>query len=250
MKLVVLAAGYATRLYPLTLDRPKPLLDVAGRPLLEHILDRLRSVPFDGVYVVTNSKFAPHFRAWAAGRDLVNVVDDGTASDEEKRGAIGDLGLVLEREQIDDDVFVIAGDNLFSADLGGFAEYALERNAPVLAVYDVGDPEEIRKYGAVEVAGDGRLLSFEEKPATPRTTLAALALYFYPRATLPLVRRYLDEGNNPDQPGRLVQWLYPRTPVYAWRAPGTWLDIGSHETLAEADRIFRELGTHPARRDA
>jgi glucose-1-phosphate thymidylyltransferase len=244
MKLVVLAAGYATRLYPLTLDRPKPLLDVAGRPMLEHVLERLRSVSFDPIYVVTNSKFAPRFEEWARGRDGITVVDDGTTSDETKRGAIGDLALVLERERVDDDVVVVAGDNLFSEDLGGFAEYATSRNAPVLAVYDVGDLEEIKKYGAVEVDDDNRVVSFVEKPPDPKTTLAALALYFYPRAALPLVRKYVDEGNNPDQPGRLIEWMHTRTPVYAWRAPGLWLDIGSHETLAEADRIFRELDTN------
>ena len=247
MRLVVLAAGYATRLYPLTLDRPKPLLDVAGRPMLERVLDRLAGVPFAAIYVVTNSKFAPHFSRWAEGRDRVQVIDDGTTSDETKRGAIGDLALVLEQERVDDDVVVVAGDNLFSDDLSGFGDYVRARNAPVLAVYDVGDLDEIKKYGAVEVDGDDRVVAFEEKPPEPKTTLAALALYFYPRAALPLVRRYIDEGNNPDQPGRLVEWMHTRTPVYAWRAPGLWLDIGSHETLAEADRIFRELDTDASR---
>src|ERR687885_1245028 len=124
MKLVVLAAGYATRLYPLTLDRPKPLLDVAGRPMLEHVLDRLSAISFDAIYVVTNSKFAPHFGEWARGRDAITVVDDGTTSDETKRGAIGDLALVLRRERVDDDVVVVAGDNLFSADLTAFGDFA------------------------------------------------------------------------------------------------------------------------------
>ena len=247
MRLVVLAAGYATRLYPLTLDRPKPLLDVAGRPMLEHVLERLGRIPFETIYIVTNSKFAPHFGRWAEGRERVRVIDDGTTSDETKRGAIGDLALVLERERVDDDVVVVAGDNLFSDDLGGFGDYARTKNEPVLAVYDVGDLEEIKKYGAVEVDSGDRVVAFVEKPPEPKTTLAALALYFYPRGALPLVHRYLDEGNNPDQPGRLVEWMHTRTPVYAWRAPGLWLDIGSHETLAEADRIFRELDTNAAR---
>jgi glucose-1-phosphate thymidylyltransferase len=250
VKLVVLAAGYATRLYPLTLDRPKPLLDVAGRPMLEHVLERLDGIAFDTIYIVTNSKFAPHFSRWAENRAGVAVIDDGTTSDETKRGAIGDLALVLERERVDDDVFVVAGDNLFSDDLTAFGDYARARNAPVLAVYDVGDLNEIKKYGAVEADEDDRVVAFEEKPPDPKTTLAALALYFYPRVALPLVHRYLDEGNNPDQPGRLIEWMHTRTAVYAWRAPGLWLDIGSHETLAEADRIFRELGTKTSRSGA
>lgn len=237
MKLIVLAAGYATRLYPLTLDRPKPLLPVAGRPMLEHVLERLAPIGFDATYVVTNSKFAPPFREWAARAD-VEVIDDGTTSDDDRLGAIGDLGLVLERAAIDDDLVVVAGDNLFDRDLGGFGEEARRRAAPLLAVYDVGSLEEMRKFGAVEVDADGRIVAFEEKPSDPRTTLAALALYHYPRAALPLVRRYLDEGNDPDQPGRLIAWLYTRTPVYAWRFEGRWYDIGSKETLEAADVAF------------
>ena len=247
MKAVVLVAGYATRLYPLTLDRPKALLEVAGRPMMEHVLDRL--APIDGldvVYVVTNAKFAPHFHEWRdfyeRPRDdlLLTVVDDGTESEETKLGAIGDLGLVLEREHVDDDVIVVAGDNLFSDSLEGFGRFARERDAPVVAVYDVGDLDAIRKYNAIEVDDDGRITYFEEKPSQPRSTLTGIALYFYPRSALPLVKRYLDEGNNADQPGRLVEWLYTRTPVYTWRVPGRWYDIGSKETLREADEAFSQ----------
>jgi glucose-1-phosphate thymidylyltransferase len=234
MRLIVLAAGYATRLYPLTLDRPKPLLPVGGRPMLEHLLDRLEPIGFDATYVVTNAKFAPHFRAWAGNRG-VTVVDDGTTDEESRLGAIGDLGLVLEREAIDDDVVVVAGDNLFDRDLSGFGELARARAEPLLAVYDIGSLDEMRKFGAVEVDSEGRIVGFEEKPAEPRTTLAALALYHYPRATLPLVRRYLAEGRDPDQPGRLVAWLHAFTPVYTWRFEGRWYDIGSRETLETAD---------------
>jgi glucose-1-phosphate thymidylyltransferase len=246
VKLVVLAAGYATRLYPLTLDRPKALLPVAGRPMLEHVLARLAPIgEVDTVYLVTNAKFARHFREWAAGYDAggrdVRVVDDGTTSDEDKLGAIGDLELVLRTEAVDDDVVVVAGDNLFSEDLGEFGRYALERRAPVLAVYDVGSLEAIRSYNAIEVDDDGRITFFEEKPANPKSTLTGIALYFYPRDVLPLVHRYVAEGNNADQPGRLVEWLYTRTPVYTWRVPGIWFDIGSEEGLREADRIFGAL---------
>ena len=242
MRVVVLAAGYATRLYPLTLDRPKPLLPIAGRPMLEWLLEKLAGIDdIDETYVVTNAKFASHFAEWAGRYDGAlqpRIVDDGTTSDDDKLGAIGDLGLVLERERIDDDVIVAAGDNLFSDPLDGFGRYCRERGAPVIAVYDVGDLERTRQYSSVETDGEGRITRLEEKPAEPRSTLAGIALYFYPRATLPLIRRYLEEGNNPDQPGRLVVWMYPRTPVYTWSVPGRWFDIGSRETLDEADRAF------------
>ncbi len=241
MKLLVLAAGYATRLYPLTLDRPKPLLPVAGRPLLEHLLDKLVGTPgLDEVIVVTNAKFAGHFERWAARYEgpSVSVVNDGTTSDETKLGAIGDLALALRERNVADDVIVVAGDNLFSEPLDGFGRTGAERDAPLLAVYDVGDLELIQKYSAIEVDADGRVTYLEEKPQHPRSTLTGIALYYFPRRTLPLVDSYLAEGNNPDQPGRFLVWLYPRTPVYTWPVPGLWYDIGSKESLAEADRVF------------
>ncbi|MDQ3889043.1 MAG: nucleotidyltransferase family protein [Actinomycetota bacterium] len=248
MKLIVLAAGYATRLYPLTLDRPKALLPVAGRPMVEHVLDRVAAIgEIDGLYLVTNAKFAGHFREWAAGyrpsRALaVTIVDDGTTDDATRLGAIGDLELVVSSEGVDDDIVVVAGDNLFTETLEDFGRFGREKDAPVLAVYDVGTLEAIRRYSAIEIDESGRITSFEEKPAEPRSTLTGIALYFYPRSALPLVRRYLEEGNNPDQPGRLVEWLYRRTPVYTWRVPGLWYDIGSEETLREADRMLGERG--------
>jgi glucose-1-phosphate thymidylyltransferase len=243
MKLVVLAAGYATRLYPLTLDRPKALLPVAGRPMVEHVLARLAPIAeIDHVYLVTNSKFARHFEEWASGYRAedrrVTIVDDGTTDDASKLGAIGDLDLVLRTENVDDDVVVVAGDNLFSEDLGDFGRFCVEKGAPVLAVYDVGDLDEIKKYNAIDVDQDGKITFFEEKPERPTSTLTGIALYFYPRPVLPLVRQYVAEGNNPDQPGRLIQWLYTQTPVYTWRVPGVWYDIGSEETLREADRAL------------
>jgi glucose-1-phosphate thymidylyltransferase len=240
VKAVVLAAGYATRLYPLTLDRPKALLPVGGKPMLEHLLERLRGVQeLDAVYVVTNSKFARSFREWAAGYGGdVRIIDDGTTDEETKLGAIGDFALVIRSERLDDDLLVLAGDNLFSEDLAPFVGFAQAKGAAALGVYDVGDLEAIRRYNAIELDPDDRVTFFEEKPERPRSTLTGIALYYYPRSALSLVERYLAEGNNPDQPGRLVEWLYPRTPVYAWRVPGRWYDVGSKETLEEADRAF------------
>jgi glucose-1-phosphate thymidylyltransferase len=245
MKLIILGAGYATRLYPLTLNQPKPLLEVAGKPMVEHVLDRLLPVRgIDHVYVVTNAKFAEHFGRWAegyrAGRPAqeFTVVNDNSTDDSNKLGAIGDLHLVLARERVEDDIIVVAGDNLFSEDLTAFGEFCRAKAAPVLGVYDVGDLDEIKKYNAIEVDADGRITFFEEKPQQPRSTLTGIALYYYPASSLPLIRRYLDEGNNPDQPGRLVQWMYSRTPFYTWLVPGTWYDIGSKETLEEVRRVF------------
>src|ERR1043165_4181433 len=227
MKVIILAAGYATRLYPLTLTRPKPLLPVAGRPMIEYVLDNLAPIGgLERIYVVTNARFE------------FTIVNDGSTDDSNKLGAIGDLHLVLTRERVDDDIIVVAGDNLFSQPLSDFGRYCREKSAPVLAVYDVGDLEEVKKYNSITMDGDGRITFFEEKPKNPASTVTGIALYFYPKSALTLLHQYIAEGNNPDQPGRLVQWLYPRLPVYTWKVHDLWYHIGSKETLEEANRIF------------
>ncbi len=248
MKMIILAAGYATRLYPLTLNQPKPLLHVAGKPMVEYVLDNLAPIGgIDRVYVVTNAKFAGHFQQWSdqyratKSKFDFTVVNDGSTDDANKLGAIGDIHFVLKTQHVDDDLIVVAGDNLFSEKLGDFGKFCREKNAPVLALYDVGDLEQIRKYNSISVDSTGRITFFEEKPKNPTSTLTGIALYFYPKDSIPLIRQYMAEGNNPDQPGRLVQWLYPRTAVYTWRVPGLWFDIGSKETLEEANQIFASL---------
>ena len=248
MKVIILAAGYATRLYPLTLTQPKPLLPVAGKPMIEHVLDNLEPIGgIDRVYVVTNAKFAGHFEKWSenyrATKSKLNftTVNDHSTDDTNKLGAIGDIHYVIKNQNVDDDLIVVAGDNLFSEKLTEFGRFIREKNAPVLALYDVGNLEEIRKYNSISTDGEGRITFFEEKPKNPTSTLTGIALYFYPKASIPLIKQYIAEGNNPDQPGRLVQWLYPRTPVYTWRVPGLWYDIGSKETLEEANKIFAKF---------
>jgi glucose-1-phosphate thymidylyltransferase len=245
MKVIILAAGYATRLYQLTLNQPKPLLPVAGKPMVDYVLANL--VPISGIdriYVVTNATFAGHFEKWAANYRVhqpnlnVTIVNDLSTDDSNKRGAIGDIHYVLTSQNIDDDTIVVAGDNLFSENLSDFGRFCREKNAPVLAVYDVGDLEQIKKYNSITLDDTGRIVFFEEKPQKPTSTLTGIALYFYPKSTLPLIRQYVAEGNNADQPGRLIEWLHRRVSVYTWKVPGIWYDIGSKETLEEANRIF------------
>ncbi len=245
MKVLILAAGYATRLYPLTLTRPKPLLLVAGKPMIDYVLDNLAPIPgLDRIYVVTNAKFADQFQQWSdqyrhRGAKLsFTIVNDGSTDDSSKLGAIGDLHLVLRQEKVEDDLIVVAGDNLFSQTLEKFGEFCRSKSSPVLGVYDVGSLEEVKKYSSINLDPNQRIVSFEEKPKAPTSTLIGIALYYYPRSVLPLIHQYIAEGNNPDQPGRLVQWLYPKVPVYAWTVPGLWYDIGAKETLEEANRIF------------
>ena len=249
MNILILAAGYATRLYPLTENKAKPLLDVAGKPMMEWVIDNL--APIDGiekVYVVTNNKFAADFQAWADEYNRTHaklafeIINDGSTSDADKLGAIGDLNLVISRANLaSSDLIVVAGDNLFNQSLEDFGKFCREKNQPVLGVYDVGSLEQAKKYGVVAVDAEGTITSFEEKPAEPKSTLIGIALYYYPGATVASVATYLAAGNNPDQPGRFVQWLYPRTPVQTWQVPGTWFDVGSKETLEEANAIFAKF---------
>jgi len=245
MNILILAAGYATRLRPLTLNRAKPLLEVAGKPMIEWVLDNLAPIPdIETVFVVTNNKFAADFQEWADGyhqrqpKLSFKIVNDGSMSDDDKLGAIGDLHFVMNNENCrDSDLLVVAGDNLFNQTLEGFAERA--KNFPAtLALYDVGDLELIKKYNNITVDDSGRITHFEEKPENPSSTKTGIALYYYSKEILPMVDQYIAEGNNPDQPGRLVQWLYPRIEVNTWEVPGIWFDIGSKESLEEANKVF------------
>ncbi len=248
MNVLILAAGYATRLYPLTLNKAKPLLEVAGKPMIEWVLDNLSGVPdIEKIYVVTNNKFAADFQEWADGyakrhpERSFKIVNDGSTSDEDKLGAIGDINLVVMREELSSSgLLVVAGDNLFSESLTDFAQYAQAFPA-TLATYDVGDLEAIKKYNNISLDTDGRISHFEEKPEKPSSTLTGIALYYFGPETVQMFSTYVAAGNNPDQPGRFIQWLYPRVPVQTREIRGTWYDIGSKETLEEANKIFAKF---------
>jgi glucose-1-phosphate thymidylyltransferase len=248
MKAIVLAAGYATRLRPLTETWAKELLPVGGRPILDWILDSVNaSGVVEEVHVVTNSRKAPAFAEWARGRDVV-VHDDGTTSNEDRLGAIGDMQFLIDSAGLDDDLLVIAGDNLFEFSLADYvAFWRAKGRASAIAVRDVGTMELARQYGVVELTPDDRVIDFVEKPENPPSTLAAIATYLFHRDHVPLVRTYLDDGNPPDQPGRFVAWLHQREPVYGWTFDETWFDIGDHVQLLEADNLLRAKRGLPVR---
>jgi len=215
--------------------------------MVDWILDKIREARIGDVHLVSNARFAPQFERWAEGRDVV-VHDDGTTSNDDRLGAIGDIRFVQERTDIDDDLLVIAGDNLFDYSLSAYLEFWRgKKGASALAVHDVRDLDLARKYGIVAVDEDERIVDFVEKPEGPPSTLAATATYLYARAHARLVPAYLDEGNPPDQPGNYVAWLHKREPVYAYRFEGGWYDIGDPEQLLAADNRMRERGGLPPR---
>ncbi|MBU1862296.1 MAG: nucleotidyltransferase family protein [Candidatus Omnitrophica bacterium] len=244
MKVVVLCAGYATRLYPLTKDRPKPLLHVADRPIIEYILiesKKLREV--DSIYIVTNSKFTHVFEKWKKNFSFaipIEIINDQTVSNDDRLGAIGDLHYAIAEKHIDDDVLVVAGDNLFDLNINNFFSFAETKKPYVtIAAFDIKDTERAKRYGLVELNDEQQVINFREKPQLPSTTLVSLGLYYFPQNTLPLLKKYMSEGNNLDQPGHYITWLANTYKVFAYTFDGSWFDIGDFESLQQADTFYR-----------
>jgi glucose-1-phosphate thymidylyltransferase len=250
VKAVILAAGYATRLRPLTDDVPKHLLPVGDRPMLDWVLDRVREVEdVDAIHLVTNSRFAAAFARWAEPHG-VSVHDDGTTSNDDRLGAVGDLRLVIDAARLEDDeLLVLAGDNLFELSLSSFVEWWRAKPQPASAVplHDVGDLELATHYGIADTDAEDRVVRFVEKPSDPPSTLASTLIYLIPPEHVRLVRTYLEEGQSPDNAGSFLGWLARRERVYGYRFEGSWYDIGNHDQLLEADNRLRRLAGRPER---
>ncbi|WP_336034640.1 NDP-sugar synthase [Halobacterium yunchengense] len=238
MKAVVLAGGYATRLWPITKHRPKMFLPVGESTVVDEIFADLEADDrIDEVYVSTNERFADDFEAYLADSEFEKptlTVEDTTAENE-KFGVMGALAQLVDREDVDDDLVVVAGDNLISFDIAEFVDFFAERDAPTIAAYDVGSLERAKSYGLVELEGD-EVVDFQEKPDDPRSTLVSIACYAYPREVVDDIETYLAEDGNPDEPGWFVQWLQARQSVYAFTFEGAWFDIGTPESYLEAVR--------------
>jgi glucose-1-phosphate thymidylyltransferase len=238
---LLLAGGYATRLRPLTDRLAKPLLPVGGRPMVDWILERIQSVPqVERVHLVTNAVYAGDFLRWAAaGRD-VTVHDDGTTSNDDRLGAVGDIQFAVDEGDLaGDDLLVIAADNLFQFSLEALLGFWERKGGSAVAVHRLADPPRASLSGVVERAADDRVIGLEEKPEAPASDLVSTATYLFSAGHLALVRRYLDEGNLPDPPGRFLVWLYPREPLYGFRFAEEWIDIGDPGQLLEADNRYR-----------
>ncbi len=243
MKCLILAAGYATRLYPLTENFPKPLLEVGGKPILDWLLEDIHaSGEVDGYAVISNHKFAPHFEAWAANHPLpITVLDDGTESNETRLGAVRDIQFAIETLSLSEDLLVIAGDNLLDFSLKGFLRYQREKDTTCIMRYWEPDEARLRKTGVAEVDQEGRILHMEEKPAVPRSHWCTPPFYIYKAADIPLVKAGIQAGCGTDAPGSFIAWLSGQTAVHAWEMPGRRYDIGNLESYKQAQETYRGI---------
>ncbi|MBF0478634.1 MAG: nucleotidyltransferase family protein [Candidatus Omnitrophica bacterium] len=242
MKVLVLAAGYGTRLYPIIKDTAKALLAINGKPLINYILDRIRNLNgLNEVIVVTNNKFYNQFVDWSKKLEVpykVTIVNDKTDTPETRLGSIGDIHFTLDNYPIKDDLLVVGGDNLFDYNVEEYVLFAQKKNAAAIGLYDIGNLEEAKLFGVVAIDADRKVTLFEEKPAQPKSTLIAMCFYYLPAHLLGSVAQYLHECKTADKAGDYIKWLYKQTDVFGFKFTGTWYDIGSVESYYEAQKRF------------
>lgn len=243
MDCILLAAGYATRLYPLTENMPKALLQMGSKTILDHVMDKLEEIPeINRVFIVTNHRFAGQFSDWAAdytGAKPVKVLDDGTTNNDNRLGAIGDMKYVIDQEKITDEIFVLASDNIFRFSLKDMVKMYYDTGCDLISAHYIEDKKTRQAMGIVELAPDNKVIGFVEKPQEPKSHYAAPPFYFYRKETLPLIDKYLKEGNNPDAPGHFIPWLIHQTDVYAYTFEDMIIDIGTPESYQAAQELFR-----------
>jgi len=233
MKAIILAAGYATRMHPLTENQPKALLPLGGRPIIDYIIDQINTLPnVNEIIVMSNHKFYADFEKWAekhTSKTPIFLIDDGSMDDTDRLGAIGDIYFAIQVKNISEDIVVIAGDNYFTYPLLEQYEFFKQKNADTLCATQIADREQLKAFAVATLADDGKVLSLTEKPAEPQSDIAVFATYFYQTATLPLFDEYFGEGLNTDQPGKFPEWLHKKKDIYAYMMNGECHDIGTIE---------------------
>ncbi|MCD8158618.1 MAG: nucleotidyltransferase family protein [Clostridiales bacterium] len=231
MKAIILAAGYATRLYSITKYYPKPLLKIGGKTMMDFITNEINTIPeVDKIFVVTNHKMCKYFDIWHETRSdkaKITVIDDMTADENIRLGAIGDIAYTIEKGKIDDDLLIIAGDNFFTYPIKEYYDYFKEKGSDCCCVMEINDVEMIKSLGVAELDENNRLIGMEEKPAEPKSNKGVYATYIYTKETVKLFDEYLKGGNPPDAPGNFLNWLYKIKDVYAWTMTGNCYDIGT-----------------------
>ncbi|MEG2235999.1 MAG: sugar phosphate nucleotidyltransferase [Clostridia bacterium] len=242
MKCILLCAGYATRLFPLTENFPKALLKVGNKALLDYILDEVNSIKeVDGIFLVTNNKYSTHFINWAESKNNIKpitVINDGTLTNDDRLGAIGDILYTIEEGKINDDLLIIAGDNLFTFKLNDFVTFYNQKQAPSVCVREETDMNLLKRVGVAEVDSDMKIIGFEEKPAEPKSRYAVYAEYLYPKSVIPMFRQYIEEGNSNDAPGNFVAYLHEKMSTYAYAFTGECYDVGTHDSLAYVNELY------------
>lgn len=235
MKCIIIAAGYATRLYPLTENFPKPLLEVGGKTILDHLIDDVESM-IDEFIVVTNHKFAKIFEEWASNKRNVRIIDDGTQTNDTRLGAVKDIQLASN--DIKDDVLVMAGDNLLDFSLKGFVEFAKEKRTSCVMCHEENDLKKKQKTAIITIDDENKILSYEEKPKEPKGNLAVPPFYVYRHEDIRRIQEALDEGCGYDAPGSFAAWLSHKTPMHAYIMPGHRYDIGDLKSYEDVKRRF------------
>ena len=239
MKALILAAGYGTRLASVIKDTPKPLIPVGDRPLVDYVVDKLQDITaLTEIVVVSNNKFTPHFEQWAqsrGGRLPIRVVNDGTNTPEERLGSVGDIEFVWKKETLLDDWLIIGGDNLFDGDLSRFVDFAISKiPAVTIGIYDIHDIKAATKFGVLGIDAAQKVISFQEKPENPASSLITMCLYYFSKETLVYLNEYLSVSKAVDAAGSYIKWLSEKKSVYGFQFTGKWYDIGSIESLEEA----------------
>ncbi|PIU40134.1 MAG: nucleoside-diphosphate-sugar pyrophosphorylase [Candidatus Omnitrophica bacterium CG07_land_8_20_14_0_80_50_8] len=245
MKAVILAAGYATRLYPLTIDKPKCLLKAGGRTILDVLCDKLEAVhDLEELIVVTNAKFFGQLTEWGKNRMSrlpLRVLNDHTISNETRLGAIGDLRFAIQQSGAEADILMLASDNLFDATLSDFVNFAQsKKDAVSVGLYDIKDPKlAAKKFGVLEIDKDSRIIGIEEKPEFPKSSFIGMGIYYFPKDSLTYIQAYLKDPNAQDAPGYYIRWLRERVTIFGFRFSGLWYDIGNLKALEDANRDYK-----------
>lgn len=241
MKALILAGGYGTRLWPLTKDKPKPLLPVAGKPVIEYLIEKIVNVDVKEIIISTNSRFQANFEKYLSQLWLTDIklAVEPSRSENEKLGAIRALANLAP--SIDDDCLIAAGDNIFTSSLKGLVWKFNNSHLPIVGLYNLESFELVRRYGVAVLDSGGKIVDFSEKPKEPKTTLIGTCLYLFPRETLQRLNEYVNLGLDCDSPGKFIEWLSKKETVLGFVLTGIWYDIGNMDTYQEANRYFSTL---------
>ncbi len=243
MRALILAAGYATRLYPLTKNTPKALLSIADKPMIEYIIEKIdRADDIKDIIIVTNNTFYKQFESWlkfAKHKKPIRIINDGTTSNEDRLGALKDIDYVVKQEMIKDNLIIIAGDNLFEFSLRSFIKFFNTKKTSVVAVFDMKDKSKlIKKFGVVELDNNNKIIDFEEKPTGPKSSLAATACYIFTPSDIEELDKFLKIHKKADNPGEFLSYITKKKFIYGYAFDEGWFDIGSFDQLEEAYKRY------------